>query len=335
MKYRQLGKSGLITSNLTLGTMIFGEKSGRSTSEKDAIEIIERYLDLGGNHIDTANVYADGVSEEIIGKAVQGKRENTIISTKVRFSTSSNVNDQGLSRHHIIQSVDKSLKRLNTDYIDLLYLHCFDPLTPIEETIRTLENLIANGKVRYIGISNFKAWQLMKAQGLTNYLNTNSFIAAQYQYSLVKRDLEYEFFDLLEAEGMGLLPWGPLGGGFLSGKYSKEKPVEGRISSSAEDTEESWQRRSNEKNWSIIDYIKALTKKHNATFSQIAIAWILSKKVVSSVILGVRTLDQLNDNIDANKVRLTTEEIDTLNNLSKPSELYPYRFMNEYGNRKI
>ncbi|WP_298237583.1 aldo/keto reductase [uncultured Algibacter sp.] len=335
MKYRQIGKSGLISSNLTLGTMIFGEKSGRATSEEDAIKMINYYLDLGGNHIDTANVYADGRSEEIIGKTLKGKRDKTIISTKVRFRTSSDINAEGLSRTHIVQSVDDSLARLKTDYIDLLYLHSFDPITPLEETIRAIEHLIDKGKVRYIGVSNFKAWQLMKAQGLTKYLNTNPFIAAQYQYSLVKRDLEYEFFDLFESEGLGLLTWGPLGGGFLSGKYTKDKPNSGRIASTSDDTEESWERRNSDKNWQIINAIESLTKKYNVTFSQVAIAWILSNKVVSSVILGVRTLDQLKDNMGANNLYLTLDEVNLLNNLSQLPELYPYRFMNEYGNREI
>jgi aryl-alcohol dehydrogenase-like predicted oxidoreductase len=335
MKYRQVGNSGLISSNLTLGTMIFGEQSGRATSEKDAIEIIDHYLDLGGNHIDTANVYAEGRSEEIIGKALQGKREKTLISSKVRFSVSPDVNAEGLSRMHIIQSVDDSLKRLQTDYLDLLYLHSFDAITPLEETIRAVEHLIDKGKVRYIGISNFKAWQLMKAQGLTKYLNTNPFICAQYQYSLVKRDLEYEFFDLFESEGLGLMTWGPLGGGFLSGKYSKDRPKSGRIASTADDTEESWGRRNNEKNWQIMEAIEGLTKKYNATFSQVAIAWLLSKKVVASVIMGIRTLEQLKDNMGANNVTLSTEDVERLDNLSQLPELYPYRFMAEYGTRVI
>lgn len=315
--------------------MIFGEQLGRSTSEKDAIEMINYYLEMGGNHIDTANVYAEGRSEEIIGKALQGNRKKTIISTKVRFSMSSDVNAEGLSRTHIIQSVEDSLTRLKTDYIDMLYLHSFDPITPIEETLRVLEHLIDSGKVRYIGVSNFKAWQVMKAQGLTKYLNTNPFISAQYQYSLVKRDVEYEFFDLLESEGLGLLAWGPLGGGFVSGKYSKATPTSGRISMTSEDTEESWERRNNDKNWKIMGAIDTLTLKYNATHSQIAIAWILSRKVIASVVLGARTLDQLKDNMGANNILLTADELDVLTQLSKLPEVYPYRFIDAYGDRAI
>lgn len=335
MKYKQIGKSGLITSNLTLGTMIFGEKSGRSTPKKEALEIIDKYLDYGGNHIDTADVYAEGISEEIVGEAVSNRRSEVVISTKVRFRTGKHINAEGLSRLHILEGVNSSLRRLKTEYIDLLYIHCFDPLTPLEETIRTLENLITSGKVRYIGISNFKAWQLMKAQGLSYQLNTNSFVAAQYQYSLVKRDLEYEFFDLLVSEGFGLIPWGPLGGGFLTGKYSKSEPNSGRISTTSSETEESWERRNTEQNWKIIEKIKKLSKKYGATPSQVSIAWILSKPVVSSVILGVRTLEQLDDNIKSKDLNLSPKDIEDLDSISKLPELYPYRMIAEYGSRNL
>ncbi len=335
MKYQQIGKSGLITSNLTLGTMIFGENSSRSTPEKEAIRIIDHYLAQGGNHIDTADVYAEGRSEEIIGKALHKKRKDVILSTKVRFSNSKKPNNNGLSRLHIIDGVNASLKRLKTDYIDLLYVHCWDPLTPIEETVRVLEDLIRSGKVRYIGISNFKAWQLMKALGLCSLLNTNSFIAGQYQYSLVKRDIEYEFFDLFESEGIGLLPWGPLGGGFLTGKYDKSKPKNGRISSSPNQNEESWDRRNTNKNWNILDVVKKIALKHNATPTQISIAWLLSKKVIPSVILGVRTFEQLEDNLGANRIEFSENEIQILNDVSKLPELYPYRLIEVYGNRQL
>jgi len=335
MQYKPLGKSGLITSSLTLGTMIFGEQSARSTPEDEAIKIIDRYLDTGGNHIDTADVYAAGRSEEIVGKALNGRRKDVIVATKVRFPTSSNVNSVGLSRLNIVNGVHASLKRLQMDYIDLLYLHCFDPITPLEETIRALEDLIQSGKVRYIGLSNFKAWQMMKAQGLTTQLNANRFIAAQYQYSLVKRDMEYEFFDLLESEGMGLMPWGPLGGGFLTGKYSQEGPSSGRISMTEDHTEEAWERRNTAQNWSIIAKVKEIAARYNATPSQVSIAWILSKSVVSSVILGVRTMEQLEDNLGASKIPLSSEEVAELDALSKLPELYPYRMIEAYGQRNL
>ncbi len=335
MRYKQIGKSGLITSNLTLGTMIFGEQSDRGTPKKEALKLIDQYFDLGGNHLDTADVYANGQSEIIVGEAVKSRRHEIVISTKARFRTLQHVNGEGLSRLHMIEGVNASLKRLQTDYLDLLYLHCFDPLTPLEETIRALEDLIGSGKVRYIGISNFKAWQLMKAQGLTRQLNANAFIAAQYQYSLVKRDLEFEFFDLVASEGVGLLPWGPLGGGFLTGKYKKEKPTTGRIATTADDTEESWARRNLDKNWKIVETIQLLANKYESTPSQIAIAWILSKSVVSSVILGVRTQAQLADNLEATNLELSQEDLIELNTLSSLPELYPYRMIADYGGRNL
>jgi len=335
MKYNQIGKSGLISSNLTLGTMIFGEEMARSTPEDEAMRLIDAYLDAGGNHIDTADGYAAGRSEEIVGRAVKSKRKELIIATKVRFRTQAHVNGEGLSRLHVIEGVHDSLRRLQTDYIDLLYLHGFDPLTPLEETIRALDDLISQGKVRYLGISNFKAWQLMKSQGLTRALNTSAFIGAQYQYSLVTRDIEYEFFDLLESEGIGLLPWGPLGGGFLTGKYARTGPTAGRIATTSEETEESWSRRNTEQNWNIIEYISTLTEKYNASHSQIALAWTLSKSVVSSIVLGVRTMEQLTDNLKANDIVLSKEEIHHLDALSALPELYPYRFIAAYTSRSL
>lgn len=335
MKYKPLGNSGLITSNLTLGTMIFGEASGRSTPEDEAIRMIDYYLDQGGNHLDTADVYAAGRSEEIVGKAIQSKRQDLILATKVRFPMGDNPNHVGLSRFHIMQGVESSLQRMQTDYIDLLYVHCWDPVTPIEETLRALEDLIRSGKVRYIGLSNYKAWQVMKAQGLCDQLNMNRFIAGQYQYSLVKRDIEHEFFDLFEAEGLGLMPWGPLGGGFLTGKYQKEGPSEGRIATTEEHTEESWARRSTDKNWAIIDKVREIATKHSASPTQVSLAWILTKDIVSSIILGARTLTQLEDNMQSNGLRLSDSEIQELNQLSELEEMYPYRMIDAYGQRSF
>ena len=196
MKYKQLGKSGVLVSDLCLGTMIFGEVGSRGTPEKEAVNIIHRYLDAGGNHIDTANVYAGGKSEEIVGKAIKKHRQNIFLATKVRFPMGDGLNDQGLSRYHIISQVEASLKRLQTDTIDLYYMHCWDPVTPLEESLRAFDDLVKAGKIRYIGVSNFKAWQLMKALATSDANGLTRFIAGQYQYSLVKRDIEYEFMDL-------------------------------------------------------------------------------------------------------------------------------------------
>ncbi len=336
MKYRQLGKSGLIVSELALGTMLFGETGARGTAEKEAIDQVHLFLDQGGNHIDCANVYAGGVSEEITGKAIGGRRDQVVLATKVRFPMSKEVNDQGLSRRHIIASVEASLRRLNTDYLDLLYMHSWDPLTPIEESLRALDDLVKQGKIRYAGVSNFKAWQMMKALGVSKQHSWVGFIAAQYQYSLVKRDLEYEFTDLCESEGVGLVPWGPLGGGFLSGKYRPdERPTEGRISTTADHTEEAWERRSNAQNWAILEQVMTIAAARSMSIPQVALLWVKQQPAVSSVILGARTMAQLKDNLQAQEQSLTGEELQKLNEVSQLPELYPYRMIEAYAQREL
>jgi aryl-alcohol dehydrogenase-like predicted oxidoreductase len=230
--------------------------------------------------------------------------------------------------------VENSLRRLGTDVIDLLYAHCWEPLTPLEETLRTFDDLVASGKVRYIGLSNFKAWQLMKALATSDAHNWVRFVAAQYQYSLVERNIEDEFNDLCLAEGLGLTPWGPLGGGFLSGKYQPgDKPEKRRLSMMPDETEEAWHRRANERNWNILQVIDEISKAHKATYSQIALAWLMSRQAVCSVIMGVRTMAQLEDNLGASQIVLTEDELTRLNQVSRPEERYPYRFIEHYGVR--
>jgi aryl-alcohol dehydrogenase-like predicted oxidoreductase len=338
MRYKALGNSGLIVSELCLGTMIFGEDSKRTTSPDQAEKIIHHYLDMGGNHIDTANVYANGCSEEIVGKAIQDRRDQVILATKVRFAMGDGPNDQGLSRHHILHSVEDSLRRLKTDHIDLLYMHCWDPLTPIEESLHVFNDLVTQGKARYIGVSNFKAWQLMKALALSDTNGWARFIAAQYQYSLVVRDIEDEFVDLCLSEGVGITPWGPLGGGFLSGKYRADQrpknPEEGRLSTTPDQDEEAWSRRATDQNWQIIEAIKQVISDHpSATYSQVALAWLLAQPAVDSIVLGVRTLEQLQDNLGAADLQLTEAQLDNLDKVSLTAKGYPYRFLELYGSR--
>ena len=338
MKYRRLGNSGLLVSEIALGAMIFGENSERSTPKDEAINITHHFLDAGGNHIDTANVYADGRSEKIVGAAIKGRRDKVVLATKVRFAMGDAPNDQGLSRYHIQHSVEDSLSRLDTDVIDLLYMHCWDPLTPIEESLRAFDDLVASGKVRYVGVSNFKAWQLMKSLGVSDANGWVRFVAAQYQYSLVNRDIEAEFSDLCLSEGVGLTPWGPLGGGFLTGKYQRDKRPEfasdGRIAVMPDRTEESWKRRNIERNWQILDAMQQIAEGHDGvTFSQIAIAWLLSRPAVASVLVGVRTHEQLTDNLTADQISLTEEELTLLDTVSALDEMYPYRHITNYGLR--
>jgi aryl-alcohol dehydrogenase-like predicted oxidoreductase len=230
--------------------------------------------------------------------------------------------------------VEASLRRLQTDVIDLLTAHCWDPITPLEETLRAFDDLAASGKVRYIGVSNYKAWQLMKALAVSDTHGWSRFIAAQYQYSLVERNIEHEIIDLCLNEGLGLTAWGPLGGGFLSGKYQPgDKPEAGRLSMMPEETEESWGRRANERNWDILGAVDEIAKAHQATYSQVALAWLLKQPGIGSVIMGVRTLAQLDDNLTAGQVSLTDQELGCLDRLSKPEEPYPYRFIELYGSR--
>ncbi len=338
MDYRQLGKSGIFVTDLCLGTMIFGEEDGRGTPAKEAMDMIRAYIDAGGNHIDTANAYAGGTSEKITGKAIKSDRSDIILATKVNFATQSGVNNFGLSRRNIINSVEGSLERLDTDYIDLLYVHCWDQYTPLEETLRVLDDLVTAGKVRYIGVSNYKAWQLMKSLAMSDANLWSRFIAAQYQYSLVKRDIEYEFDDLLRSEHLGIVPWGPLGGGFLSGKYKRgQRPTdlsEGRIGGSTDMNEESWERRNTERNWQIIEAVGQLAEQHEVSYSQIALAWLLTRTSVASLIMGVRTMEQLTDNMGATHVNLSQPDLDLLESASELPELYPYRMIEAYG-RKV
>jgi aryl-alcohol dehydrogenase-like predicted oxidoreductase len=334
LQYRLLGKSGLLVSSLGLGTMVFGETSSRGADKDSATRLIRRFLDAGGNHIDTANVYAGGRSEEIVGAAIKDRRDRVVLATKVRFPAGPNPNDQGLSRYHTIRSVEASLGRLQTDVIDLLVAHAWDPLTPLEETLRAFDDLVASGKVRYIGVSNFKAWQLMKALALSDTNGWPRFVAAQYQYSLVERNIEQEISELCLHEGLGLTPWGPLGGGFLTGKYRRgDRPQEGRLAMMPDEAEESWPRRSKERNWGILQVMDEVTRSCQATHSQVALAWLLRQPGVSSVILGVRTLAQLDDNLAAAQLSLPDSELARLSEAGQPEDPYPYRFLRLYSSR--
>lgn len=332
MEMRQLGSSGLMVSELSLGTMIFGEETDRSTPADVAEQMIHRYLDAGGNFIDTANVYGDGRSEEIVGQALRGRRDDVILATKVRFRRGKGPNNIGLSRRHIMKEVENSLRRLQTDVIDLYYAHMWDPITPLDETLRAFDDLVAAGKVRYIGVSNFKAWQLMKALALSDNYGWARPIAAQYQHSLVVRDIEREFVELFLKEGVGSVPWGPLGGGFLSGKYrSGESPQRGRLSTAEEGHEEAWQRRDSDRNWRILEVVGEIAEHRQKSYAQIALNWLLSRPEVSSVIIGARTPEQLDDNLGAVDWELSSEELDRLDDVSAPDWGYPYRMMRAEG----
>ena len=329
MKYRKLGSSGLLVSELGLGTMTFGEESDRGVAAAEAQRIIETYLEAGGNHFDVADVYAGGRAEEIVGEVLRSERDRVVLATKVRWPTGRGPNDAGLSRYHIMNGVEASLRRLHTDVIDILYLHGWDPWTTVLESMSALADLVAAGKVRYVAVSNFKAWQVMKALAVSDRHGWPRFIAGQYQYSLVCRGIEQELTELFAAEGVGLVPWGPLGGGFLTGRYRRgDRPTganEGRLAMAPDDWEESWARRATDQNWAILDTAFDVSRRHGCTPSQVALAWLLAQPVVSSVVVGVRTLAQLTDNLDAASVELDKNDITALADASKVSLSYPYR----------
>jgi aryl-alcohol dehydrogenase-like predicted oxidoreductase len=326
MKYRTLGRSGLLVSELCLGTMTFG----KGTDEKDSIEMMHRFLDAGGNFIDTADVYVGGQSEEIVGKAIKERRNEVILATKVRMKVGPHPNDFGYSRKRIMEGIDASLKRLQTDYIDLYQLHVWDHLTPIEETIRTLDDLVTSGKVRYIGCSNFFAWHLMKSLSFSDFNRYVRFISIQPQYSLTNREMDREMFALCIEEDVGVIPWAPLGGGFLSGKYTDlGKPTSGRFSLGWTG-EYDWERKFTDKNFTILHTLKEIAEEKGKTIAQVALNWLLAKEGVCSPIFGARTLEQFDENMGSVGWQLSKEEWDRLDQVSALPSEYPNRFIEKF-----
>lgn len=325
MEYRYLGKSGVKVSELCLGTMTFGKE----TEEQTAQAMIDRFLEAGGNFIDTANVYGNepGASEKIVGRALKGKRQKIILATKVNFSVGPGPNERGLSKVHIMQAIEASLERLQTDHVDLYYVHCWDSKTPLEETLATLDNLVKSGKVRYPAVSNFTAWQVMKALGLSDRYGWQRFICLQPQHSLVMRDIERELLPLCIEEGLGVVPWSPLGGGFLSGKYRRgENPPPGsRITPELKIFEDAWERRMTERNFCIIDVIAKIADTRQKSYAQVALAWLGQQPGVTSPVIGAKTIEQLEDNLGSVGWDLTSGELEALDKVSQIEDGYPYR----------
>jgi aryl-alcohol dehydrogenase-like predicted oxidoreductase len=317
--------------------MVFGEETERGADEETSLGMIDRFIDAGGNFIDTADVYAGGRSEEIVGRALSRvARDRIIVATKVRMPVGEGPNDIGLSRKHITDGVEASLRRLGTEYIDLYYTHMWDPVTPLEETLRALDDLVRDGKIRYIGVSNFTAWQVMKALSVSEQRNFVRYVAGQYQHSLVMRDIEREFDGLFADQGIGEIPWGALGGGFLSGKYRRgERPEQGRLALMPDSAEEAWARRDVERNWRTLDAVGEIADARGVTYSQVALAWLLRRPAVASVLLGVRRPQQLEDNLAAVDLELSDSEYERLDEVSRPDPGYPYRMIREYGARPM
>ena len=336
MEYRNLGKTGLKVSELCLGAMTFG----RETDETLSHRMMDRFAAAGGNFIDTADVYSAGVSEEIVGRWLKGKdREDYVLATKVRFGTMGRdkVNRSGLARKHIAAEVDASLKRLQVDYIDLYQVHCWDRFTPLEETLSTLNDLVRAGKVRYIGASNYSGWQLQKAIDISRANGWEPFVSLQALYNLLDRELEWELLPLAREEGLGVLPWSPLRGGWLSGKYHRgmTAPVAGaRIEkASKEGWSETWERYANEFTWTVVDALVAIAKERGKEPAQVALNWLLRQGGVTAPITGVRNMEQLESNIGATGWALAEDELGLLNAASDRPLPYPYDFQRNAGAR--
>lgn len=328
MDYINLGKSGLNVSRLSFGSATF---DGKTINQATAQKMVDMAIDAGVNFFDTANVYQGGVSEEMLGKALKNKRDKYIIASKVYHSVNNTKPHEalGYSRRGIIQEVEKSLKRLDTDYIDLYQLHGFDNNTPIEEVLSTLNDLVRSGKIRYIGLSNFTGWQLAKAQMIADKHGFEKFISSQNQYSLVTRDLEYEILPACRDLDIGVTVWSPLAGGFLTGKYTKDGDLNGRRAYFPMPPVDS------RYGYDVVDKVKEIAKKHNATAAQISNAWLLHQEGISSVIMGVSKLDQLEENLKSIDIKLTKEDLEELHKVSQPAYIYPHWTKLTYTDRGI
>ena len=320
MKYRPLANTGVFVSELCLGAMTFGsqwEMIG-ALDQKDADALVHRSLDEGINFFDTADVYSSGESEEILGRSLKGRRQDVVIATKVRGRMGAGANEVGLSRLHIIKAAEASLKRLGTDYIDLYQIHAADPETDIEEALIALTDLVRAGKVRYIGCSNLEAWELMKALGISRAGGLEAFKCTQSYYSLSGRELESQTIPLIQDQGLGLLVWSPLAGGFLSGKFTRENSPEGTRRATFE-----FPPIDKEQGFDIVDAMRPIAEAHDASVAQIALSWLLHKEAVTSVIIGAKRMDQLEDNFGSVEVTLSDDEMTRLDEVSEIPLGYP------------
>jgi aryl-alcohol dehydrogenase-like predicted oxidoreductase len=326
MEYRQLGRSGLRVSTITLGTMGFGGSGWAAAVGKIDVQEAQRQIDMardaGVNLFDTADVYSNGASEVILGQALGSNRQDVLLATKVRMPMGDGPNDAGLSRHHIIRAAEASLRRIGCDYIDLYQVHEWDGQTPLEETLAALDHLVSSGKVRYIGCSNYAAWQLMKALSVSEREGLERFVSQQVYYSLQARDIEYEIVPLCVDQGVGILVWSPIAGGLLSGKYRRgvEAPPGSRHLGDWSEPPVYDQ----DKLYDTIEELVAIGADHGVSAAQVALAYTMAKPAITSVIVGARTTEQLADNLAAAELSLSAEEMDRLDAISAQPLLYPY-----------
>ncbi len=324
MRYKQLGRTGLLVSELCFGTMTFGGGTGfwRAIGrlQQDAADnLVARVLDAGINFIDTADIYSEGDSERILGKALGKRRKEVVLATKVLGRMGPGPNQVGLSRGHIMQAVEDSLARLGTDYIDLYQIHGFDPLTPLEETLGALDDLVHSGKVRYIGCSNLAAWQLMKSLWVSDKGNLQRFESLQAYYTIAGRDLERDVVPVLQDQNLGLMVWSPLAGGLLSGKFDRE----GKGPDGARRVDFDFPPVDKARAFNVVDVMREIAQAKQVSVARIALAWLLHQPVVTSVIVGAKTPEQLADNLAAPEVKLSAEELSRLNTVSELPAEYP------------
>lgn len=336
MQYTRLGSSGLVVSRLALGVMTFGSGSGAEgavwkTGQQEADAIIGRALDAGINFLDTADMYAGGQSEQMMAKALGKRRKDVVISTKVGFRNSEPITQAGASYGYILSAVEASLRRLNTDYVDLLSIHKFDPFTPLEESARALENLVQRGLVRYVGYSNFAAWQSAKFLGIQKEHNYAPFVAAQMYYSLVGRDLEHEVVPFCTDSGVGIVVWSPLAGGFLTGRYTRQDPSGGKGRLASFD----FIPFDKQKGYELVEEMKKIAERHRGSVAQVALAWILSRQFITSILLGASKPSQLEDNLGALNLNLSNEELQLLDKLTVPPPIYPGWFQSATVDQKV
>jgi aryl-alcohol dehydrogenase-like predicted oxidoreductase len=328
MEYRFMGRTGLRVSELCLGAMTFGRESG----EDESMRMMDCFVDAGGNFIDTADVYGQGISEEIVGRWLKTRqRDDLVIATKVRFSMGAGVNDVGLSRKHILAGVENSLRRLQTDTIDLYQVHMWDDGAPLEETLATLDQLVQSGKVRYIGASNYAGWQLQKAVDTSKYSGWEAFSCLQPLYNLLDRDIETEIVPVCRNEGIGIIPWSPLRGGWLSGKYRRgmqAPPAGTRVEEASQHGwSESWDAYNNERTWNVLDILFAVAEESGKSAASTALRWLLQMPGVTAPIIGARTLRHLEDNLSATGWSLSEDQMNRLNQASAVKQGYPADFI--------
>jgi len=338
MLYRLLGPSGVKVSSLCLGTMNFGNEARWGCDEATSVKILDHFLEAGGNFIDTANVYAGGRSEEILGRALKDRRDQVVLATKGYFPLGAGPNDMGSTRRNLRRQVEDSLRRLQTDRIDLYQVHIWDPLTPIEETMGVLADLVHEGKVDYIGCCNFSGWQITVAQERAEQLGLERFVTVQPQYNLLCRDIEQEIMGAADLYGMGILPWSPLAFGLLSGKYGRDGKAPGGarfLDLDERDFLVGWKARYfNDATFDVIDVLRAEAKRNSTTCVALAIRWILDQPNVTSVIIGPRSVEQLEGNLEALDVQPDEETMERLDEATEPAESYlDYMQANHFARR--